>query len=58
MKKNIKPIVIALGSSVVIGASALAFAGEARDMQGNKVMIDDETGFTYGGDQSMQLSIR
>lgn len=26
-------------------------AGEATDMQGNKVMIDDETGFTYGGDQ-------
>ena len=24
--------------------------GEARDMQGNKVMIDPETGFTYGGD--------
>ena len=50
MKKNIKPIVIALGSSVIIGASALAVAGEARDMQGNKVMIDEETGFTYGGD--------
>eukprot|EP00747_Dinoflagellata_sp_TGD_P172792 gnl/TRDRNA2_/TRDRNA2_210051_c0_seq1.p2 gnl/TRDRNA2_/TRDRNA2_210051_c0~~gnl/TRDRNA2_/TRDRNA2_210051_c0_seq1.p2 ORF type:complete len:104 (-),score=31.31 gnl/TRDRNA2_/TRDRNA2_210051_c0_seq1:16-327(-) len=27
-------------------------AGEAMDMQGNKVMINDETGFTYGGDQS------
>lgn len=26
-------------------------AGEAMDMQGNKVMINDETGFTYGGDQ-------
>lgn len=52
MKKNIKPIVIALGSSVVIGASALAFAGDARDMQGNEVKIDPETGFTYGGDQS------
>ena len=50
MKKNIKPIVIALGSSVIIGAAAMAVAGEARDMQGNKVMIDDETGFTYGGD--------
>ncbi len=50
MKKNIKPIVIALGSSVLIGAAAMATAGEARDMQGNKVMIDDETGFTYGGD--------
>lgn len=56
MKKNIKPIVIALGSSVVIGASALAMAGEARDMQGNKVMIDEETGFTYGGDQKAGYS--
>ena len=27
-------------------------AGEAMDMQGNKVMINDETGFTYGGDQA------
>jgi hypothetical protein len=26
-------------------------AGDAMDMQGNKVMIDDATGFTYGGDQ-------
>lgn len=26
-------------------------AGEAMDMQGNKVMINDETGFEYGGDQ-------
>lgn len=67
MKKNIKPIAIALGSSVVLGASLSASAGEnpfqmvefgngiqvaaeARDMQGNKVMINDETGFTYGGD--------
>ena len=24
--------------------------GEARDMQGYKVMIDPETGFTFGGD--------
>lgn len=30
---------------------AVNVAGEAMDMQGNKVMIDDETGFTYGGDQ-------
>lgn len=30
---------------------AVAVAGEAMDMQGNKVMINDETGFTYGGDQ-------
>lgn len=50
MKKNIKPIVVALGSSMLIGAAAMATAGEARDMQGNKVMIDEETGFTYGGD--------
>jgi len=26
-------------------------AGDAVDMQGNKVKIDDETGFEYGGDQ-------
>ena len=25
-------------------------AGEARDMQGNKVTINPETGFSYGGD--------
>lgn len=30
---------------------AVTVAGEAMDMQGNKVMINDETGFTYGGDQ-------
>lgn len=30
---------------------AVTVAGDAMDMQGNKVMIDDETGFTYGGDQ-------
>ena len=29
----------------------VSVAGEAMDMQGNKVMINDETGFTYGGDQ-------
>jgi len=29
----------------------ITVAGEAKDMQGNKVMINDETGFTYGGDQ-------
>jgi hypothetical protein len=29
----------------------VSVAGEAMDMQGNKVTIDDETGFTYGGDQ-------
>lgn len=26
-------------------------AGEARDMQGNKVIIDPATGFSYGGDE-------
>ena len=31
--------------------AALTVAGEAVDMQGNKVMINDETGFTYGGDE-------
>ena len=29
---------------------AVTVAGQAVDMQGNKVMINDETGFTYGGD--------
>ena len=31
--------------------AAVTVAGEAVDMQGNKVMINDETGFTYGGDE-------
>jgi hypothetical protein len=31
-------------------------AAEARDMQGNKVMINDETGFTYGGDGMAKYS--
>lgn len=35
---------------------AVTVAGEARDMQGNKVMINDETGFTYGGDQKGKYS--
>ena len=67
MKKNLKPVAAALGSSVVLAISAnvnaadnpfqmvefgegVNVAAEARDMQGNKVMINDETGFTYGGD--------
>jgi hypothetical protein len=66
-KNNLKPAVAALGSTVIIALSASAnaenpfqmvefgeavtVAGEAVDMQGNKVMINDETGFTYGGDQ-------
>ena len=29
----------------------ITVAGEAMDMQGNKVSINDETGFEYGGDQ-------
>jgi len=31
--------------------NGIVVAGDAVDMQGNKVMINDETGFTYGGDQ-------
>lgn len=31
--------------------AAVVVAGDAVDMQGNKVKINDETGFTYGGDQ-------
>ncbi|MEM7543725.1 MAG: hypothetical protein AAF384_19385 [Pseudomonadota bacterium] len=34
----------------------VAVAGEAMDMQGNKVMINDETGFTYGGDQKAEYA--
>ena len=65
-KNNLKPVAMALGSSVVLALSAAANAdnpfqmvefGEAVnvatdsvDMQGNKVSINDETGFTYGGD--------
>lgn len=66
-KNNLKPVAAAVGTGVVLAMSATAnadnpfqmvefgegitVAGEATDMQGNKVMIDDETGFTYGGDQ-------
>jgi hypothetical protein len=66
-KNNFKPVVAAIGSSIVLAMSAsvtaaenpfqliefgdsITVASEARDMQGNKVMINDETGFTYGGD--------
>lgn len=31
-------------------------AAEARDSQGNKVMINDETGFSYGGDGMAKYS--
>jgi hypothetical protein len=31
-------------------------AGDAVDMQGNKVKIDQETGFEYGGDQKAGYS--
>ncbi|MGE0484674.1 MAG: hypothetical protein AB7Q81_11080 [Gammaproteobacteria bacterium] len=67
-KNNLKPVAVAVGSSVVLALAtnvnatenpfqmvefgeAVKVAGEAMDMQGNKVMINDETGFTYGGDQ-------
>ncbi len=65
-KNNLKPIAMAIGSSVVLALSSVAnadnpfqmvdfgdgvtVATESVDMQGNKVMINDETGFTYGGD--------
>lgn len=53
---------IALVMSAPVGATGNPFqmvefgggaklASEARDMQGNKVDINDETGFKYGGDQ-------
>ncbi len=66
-KNNLKPIAVALGSTVALALAApvsaenpfqmiefgegIEVAGEARDMQGNKVMINDETGFKYGGDE-------
>jgi hypothetical protein len=31
--------------------NGIQVAAEAKDMQGNKVMINDKTGFSYGGDQ-------
>jgi len=31
--------------------TAVKVAGEAVDMQGNKITINDETGFKYGGDE-------
>jgi hypothetical protein len=48
----LKPFVAALGAAVVLAVTVSFNAGatEARDMQGNKVMINDETGFNYGGD--------
>jgi hypothetical protein len=66
-KSNLKPVAMALGSSVVLALSAAAaaaenpfqmvefgagvsVASEGADMKGNKVKINDETGFSYGGD--------
>jgi hypothetical protein len=71
-KNNLKPIAMAIGSSVVLALSSVAnadnpfqmvdfgdaviVATESVDMQGNKVMINDETGFTYGGDSQGKYS--
>jgi len=72
-KNNLKPMAVAIGSSVVLALSAAAGAAEnpfqmvefgegvsvatdAVDMQGNKVKINDETGFTYGGDNQGKYS--
>ena len=49
MKNNRKAVAAAIGTALALGATS-AIAAEARDMQGNKVMIEDATGFTYGGD--------
>ena len=66
-KNNLKPMAVAIGTSMVLALSATAGAAEnpfqmvefgdgvsvaldAVDMQGNKVSIKDETGFSYGGD--------
>ncbi|MEM7465665.1 MAG: hypothetical protein AAF387_02140 [Pseudomonadota bacterium] len=73
MKKTIKPVALAIGATLTLGAASTVTAvdmdamkdkavgmakdmakgmmgAEARDMQGNKVDINPETGFTYGGD--------
>ncbi len=56
-KNNLKPIVAAIGSIIVLAVvAAPVSAGEGRDMQGNKVMINDETGFTFGGDGMAKYS--
>ncbi len=71
-KNNLKPLMAAVGSTVALAIASpvsaenpfqmvefgdgVTVAGEARDMQGNKVMINDETGFTYGGDQMGKYS--
>ncbi len=44
----------AMASKAMDKAKTMAqgvLGGEARDSQGNKVVIDPETGFSYGGDQ-------
>jgi len=48
-KKVALSLVVALCALVL---AAPTYATEARDMKGNKVMIDDQTGFTYGGDNT------
>lgn len=67
-KNNLKPVVAAVGSGMVMAVAmsanaaenpfqmiefgeGVSVAGTAVDMQGNKVEINDETGFEYGGDQ-------
>lgn len=71
-KNNLKPVAMAIGSSVVLAMSATVsaenpfqmvefgdgytVATESVDMQGNKVMINDETGFTYGGDSQAKYA--
>ena len=58
-------VVLAMSAPVIAGENPFQMvefgegvnvAGEARDMQGNKVMINDETGFTYGGDGMAKYS--
>lgn len=71
-KNNLKPVAMAIGSTMVLALSATAnadspfqmvefgapitVAGDAVDMQGNKVSINDETGFVYGGDQQAKYA--
>lgn len=47
-----KSLTVVFGAGLAVMLAAPVFATDARDMKGNKVMIDDQTGFTYGGDNA------
>ncbi len=51
MSKRIsRSVMTVVGVGLALMLATPVMATEARDMKGNKVMIDDQTGFTYGGD--------